>query len=67
MEIIGITKTSLESSMTIKGREFSIPVDTKLGLNLNDDTMLEWKAEHFNISNYSDLAEELETYFDNVR
>lgn len=62
IQIISQVKAKLELPITIKGRSFSIPVDTKIGFNLDEDTMLEWKWNKTDFSNVSYLAEELQTY-----
>jgi uracil-DNA glycosylase family 4 len=44
LDIINLVKLSLETPLSWKGREFSIPVDTELGFTFDKKTMLKWKA-----------------------
>jgi hypothetical protein len=46
LDIILSVKSSLESPLRWKGREFSIPVDTELGFTYGKRSMLKWKASH---------------------
>ena len=66
IEIFKQVKAQLETPLTIRGRSFSIPVDTKIGVKLDEDKMIEWKAKDtdFSDSNISHLAEELETHLE---
>ena len=58
-------RASLEASFQIRGRDISLPVDTKLGFNLNEDEMLEWKSKYVRETSEDKLAEELETFVGN--
>jgi uracil-DNA glycosylase family 4 len=62
VEIIRSIKTLLERTLTIHGRSFYIPVDTKIGFNIDEDAMLSWKAAKINSMSSDDLATELERY-----
>lgn len=66
IEIFKQVKKQLETPLTIRGRSFSIPVDTKIGVNLDEEKMIEWKAKDTDLSdsNISYLAEELETHLE---
>ena len=44
-ETILTVKANLERPLTARGREFSIPVDTKIGFTLGESEMLELKAK----------------------
>jgi len=61
LEIISLVKAQLETPISWKGREFSIPVDTQVGFSFDKNSMLEWKAQHFNEARES-LPEELGRY-----
>ena len=60
VEVVVAIKRRLELPITWGSREFSIPVDTKLGFSLDEFTMLEWKAKHINETPAEALAEEVE-------
>lgn len=62
VRIIILVKTRLETPLTIKGRRFSIPVDTKIGFTLYDRTMLKWNWNKADFANPDHLSEELRRY-----
>lgn len=62
VEIISLVKASLESPISWRGQEFSIPTDTEIGFSFDKNEMMEWKAAHVNMTEDADLAKELEGY-----
>jgi len=64
VEMILALKRSLESPILIRGRSFSIPVDTKVGFSISKDpgSMLSWKARRTDSATVEELVEELEGY-----
>jgi len=55
-------KGQLETPLDIQGHKVIIPADIKLGFDLNDDTMLEWKSAKIAGLSLDALTEELSTY-----
>tara|TARA_R100001086_G_scaffold151505_1_gene80533 strand:- start:10 stop:855 length:846 start_codon:yes stop_codon:yes gene_type:complete len=62
VEAIKELKKNLESPLSWRGKEFSIPVDTEIGFSLNKDSMLKWKASHVNEAGEHELEGELAEY-----
>ena len=62
IEIIQTIKQNLEIPIKWKDREFSIPVDTKMGFSLDEKTMIEWKAKDTIGRTTEDLSKELAVY-----
>lgn len=65
LRIVSVIRTimeNLEVPLTIRGRSFSIPADTKLGLTMDENSALEWKAKKMHTTDDGVLAEELERY-----
>lgn len=65
ISIVTAIKDSLETPIQWKGRSFSIPTDTEVGFSFDKDTMLEWKAKHFDTAGAEGLVEELKIYVQN--
>ena len=64
-EIVKRVKDSLEQPLSWRGREFSVPADTSIGLNMFKKHMIEIKSRNFPTNIY-DLAKKLEEIYSSL-